>query len=419
MRDQTVAYKYSNSNKKVIRSLIESAVPFVGMIAMEGCTIALTILTKTVLSSTSTSGGTAKPNYRAFWTMLTATTPTIRPFVFVVYTNVLGTLFLFPFSFLYHRSSSPGNNDDEKQDPRRWPGLALLLRYFFLGFTGITLAQNLAFMGLAYSSPIVVCAMGLLTPAFSFILEILLTSFKTVDWSQSTFRFKLMGTLVSAIGAVTVQLYKGPYIREASATHLQAKQHRFVFYSLADDSWTVGCLLLAASSLCVSVWNSIQMNTVKRNPEVMKVASYYSFAGTVQCAIFAAVVERDLNAWKLNVYSMEFLVIFLAAIFGSVIRSSAHMWSARAKGGLYVAMFQPFRIVWATFFGLTFFVNGLHYGSVIGTVVCGMGYYTIIWGKIKEDEGRRNGHSRSNTSIAHYSNDNYKAPLLIKDDSQV
>ncbi|CAN1311060.1 WAT1-related protein At1g70260 [Linum perenne] len=357
------------------------------MVGMEGCTIALTIMTKTVISAT------------------------MSPFVFVVYTNVLGTLFLFPFSWVYHRSSSSLGAVII---------LPLIVRYFFMGFTGIALAQNLAFMGLVYSSPIVVCAMGLLTPAFSFILDILLRTSKTVDfdWSKSTVRFKLIGTLVSVMGAVIVQLYKGPYIREAAShsRHLEAKRHRFVFYSLADDSWTIGCLMLAASSFCVSVWNNIQMDTVKRHPEVMKVASFYSLAGTIQCAIFASIMERDINAWKLNLHSMEFLVIFLA-IFGSVIRSGAHIWSARAKGGLYASMFQPFRIVWATFFGVGFFVNGLHYGSVIGTVVCGMGYYAILWGKIKEDEGRRKGYGRS--SSAHSSVDSHKVPLLIKDDSQV
>lgn len=38
----------------------------------------------------------------------------------------------------------------------------------------ITIAQNLAFVGLSYSSPIVACGMANQSPAFSFILGILL-----------------------------------------------------------------------------------------------------------------------------------------------------------------------------------------------------------------------------------------------------
>lgn len=52
--------------------------PFVVMVMMEGCTIGLTILAKTAM----TSG--------------------LSPFVFVVYTNAIGTLLLFPFSLFFH-----------------------------------------------------------------------------------------------------------------------------------------------------------------------------------------------------------------------------------------------------------------------------------------------------------------------------
>lgn len=50
--------------------------PFIIMVIMEGCTIGLTILAKTVI----TNG--------------------MSPFVFIVYTNALATIILFPTSFL-------------------------------------------------------------------------------------------------------------------------------------------------------------------------------------------------------------------------------------------------------------------------------------------------------------------------------
>lgn len=56
--------------------------PFVVMVIMEGCTIALTIMAKTAIS-----GG-------------------MSPFVFVLYTNALGSIILFPCSFLFHRERS-------------------------------------------------------------------------------------------------------------------------------------------------------------------------------------------------------------------------------------------------------------------------------------------------------------------------
>ncbi|KDP21317.1 hypothetical protein JCGZ_21788 [Jatropha curcas] len=351
--------------------------PFAVMVILEGCTIALTILAKTAMT-----GG-------------------LSPFVFVVYTNGLATLILLPYSFLYHR---------ERTEKSLFT-LPLLLRFFFLGLIGTCISQNLLFVGLSYSSPIVVCAMGLLIPAFSFILAIFLRRIK-LNWRSSSFHYKVIGTLISIIGAAVVDFYKGPFVQEASSSSfkLMQKQKLFVFYS-TPDHWVLGGLLLAASSLCISIWNIIQMGTVKHYPQVMKIAAFYSLAGTVQCAIFSFVMERDLKAWKLKL-NMDLLLIVLTAIFNSIVRSNVHILFTRMKGPFYVPLFQPFRVFWATYFGVSFFANSLHYGSIIGTVICGIGYYTVTWGNIKEvDEKYKENVEKVNSSEA-------KVPLL-QEDAQV
>lgn len=50
------------------------------------------------------------------------------------------------------------------------------------------------------------------------------------------------------------------------------------------------------------------MDTVQKYPQVMKVVSAYSLAGTLQCAIFSAFMEPDLSAWKLEL-NMDFYLI--------------------------------------------------------------------------------------------------------------
>ncbi|KAJ6771737.1 WAT1-RELATED PROTEIN [Salix koriyanagi] len=349
------------------------AAPFTVMVMMEGCTIALTIMAKTAMSRG------------------------MSPFVFVVYTNALGTLLLLPYSFFLHR---------ERAEQPLFT-LPLFLRFFFLGFTGIALSQNLAFVGLSYSSPIVVCVMGLLTPAFSFILSLVLRKSK-VEWRRSSFQFKVIGTLITVMGAISVVIYKGPYIRPSpSSQELQHSKHQlFVFYS-APDNWILGCILLAASFFCVSLWNIIQLDTIKHYPQVMKIASFYSLAGTIQCAIFSLIVERNLNAWRLKL-NMELLLIVITAIFGSVVRSSVQISFTRMKGPFYAPLFQPFRVFWATFFGVSFFVNGLHYGSVIGAVISGAGYYTVTWGRMREDEEQEESVKSSDEKIP-----------LLQEDSEV
>ncbi|TYJ43493.1 hypothetical protein E1A91_A03G156900v1 [Gossypium mustelinum] len=330
--------------------------PFAVMLIMEGCTIALTILAKTAL----TAG--------------------INPFVFVVYTNAVGSILLLPFSFLYHRG------ERIEQSLFTFP---LLFRIFFMGLTGVAISQNLAFLGLSYSSPIVVCAMGLLMPTISFLLSIILRTVR-LDWRSTSSQAKMIGTFISIAGAIFVELYKGPFTRPSPVSldhHLQVIPKLFVFYS-TPDRWVLGGILLAAATLSISVWNIVQMGTVKQYPQVMKVASSYSLVGTIQCLVFSLIMEGDLDAWKLK-RKPDLLLIIVTGVFGSIIRSNVHLACTRMKGPFYVPMFKPFGVVFATVFGTSFFTNSLHYGSVIGTIIVGTGYYAVMFGQIREEELRK------------------------------
>ncbi|GMI74962.1 Resistance to Phytophthora parasitica 1, Usually multiple acids move in and out Transporters 36 [Hibiscus trionum] len=354
--------------------------PFTVMVVMEACTIALTILAKTALT-----GG-------------------LSPFVFVVYTNAVGSSLLLPFSFLYHR------RERTQQSLFAFP---LLLRIFFLGLTGIAISQNLAFLGLSYSSPIVVCATGLLLPSISFLLSIILRTTR-LDWGSSGCRAKLIGTLISVAGIIVVELYRGPFIRTSpvSLSHpLQLIPKLFVFYS-TPDRWILGGLLLVSANLSVSIWNIIQVGTVKQYPQVMKVASFYSLVGTIQCLVFSLFMERDINAWKLK-HMRDLLLIVATGIFGSIIRSNVHLACTRMKGPFYVPMFKPFGILFATIFGTSFFTNSLQYGSVIGTIIVGTGYYGLMWGQIREEELRKETDVEKADNVS-----DIKAPLLQEQEEE-
>ncbi|XP_024009634.1 WAT1-related protein At1g70260 isoform X2 [Eutrema salsugineum] len=361
----------------------EEFVPFVAMAIMEACTIALTIMAKTALT-----GG-------------------MSPFVFVVYTNAFGSVLLLPFSFFFHK------NERNEESIFSWP---LLVRVFFLGFTGIFLFQNLAFVGLSFSSPIVVCAMVLLMPSFSFLLSVILGRSK-LDWRNTSSRAKVMGTIISISGAFVEELYKGPFIRPASSSSptrfLKSIPRLFVYYNIPDN-WFLGCIFLAAAVFSVSLFNVVQTGTVKKYPHVMKVASFYSIVGTIQCLMFSLFMERDLTAWKIQP-NFDLFLIIATGIFGSVIRTSVHVKCTQMKGPYYVPLFKPFGIFWATLFGTSFFVNSLHYGSVLGAAIGGVGYYTVSWGQFKETEEKQNPKEERKPikTIHHHEENEYKVPLLI------
>ncbi|KAK6116498.1 hypothetical protein DH2020_049791 [Rehmannia glutinosa] len=342
-----------------VEAAMREILPCTAMVLVEGCIIGLTIM-----ASTAMARG-------------------MSPFVFVVYTNALGSIILLPFSFFYHRKDR------------------------------VTIAQNLAFVGLSYSSPIVACGMANQLPALSFILGIILRTTR-FDWKSSGSRARLIGTFISFMGAISVTLYKGPVIRNHTSPSfaLRAGPGRLLVFTSTHENWVLGCIFFAASSLTLAIWNTVQVGTLKICPQVMKIVSFYSLFGTIQSAILALFLERDPSAWRLEL-NFELLIIILTAIFGSVIRSSVQIWCTRLKGPYFVPAFKPFGIPWASTFGCLIFGDTFHYGSMMGAFVCGVGYYTVLWGQIKDEEIQKLDHRANNSSV------DEKVPLLQDQDSQV
>ncbi|GAB4839834.1 hypothetical protein Ancab_020544 [Ancistrocladus abbreviatus] len=357
----------------------ETVVPFTMMVLMEGCTIALTITANSAMQLG------------------------MNQFVFVAYSNALSSVILLPYSLIFHR-----------QRVKEIFSFRLLTKFFFLGVTGVTLSQNLAFTGLRYSSPIVVCGMGLLLPSFQFILALVFGKTK-LDWRSPSIHIRIVGTLVSILGAVIVAIYKGPSIIQTSLFHpqiVQGKLPLMIFIS-ASEHWVLGSILLACATFFLAIWGFIQVATIRRFPDIMLIVTCYIIFGTFQTAVADIIAERDLSAWKLEM-NLELAVIVLTAIFGTVVRSRVQGWCMSLKGAMYVSMFKPFGILWACAITLSLFGNSLHYGSVIGASIAGMGYYTVLWGVNREEVEKK--HSKSSESL---DSSDTKTPLLQEADNQV
>lgn len=71
---------------------------------------------------------------------------------------------------------------------------------------------------------------------------------------------KIMGTLVSIIGALTITLYKGRPIGSQSfstSSNVYPLQSSNIFPHIQEqitNNWVIGGLFLAIASLCVAVW---------------------------------------------------------------------------------------------------------------------------------------------------------------------
>ncbi|KAF3677190.1 putative WAT1-related protein-like [Capsicum annuum] len=219
-------------------------------------------------------------------------------FVFVVYTNALSSVILLPFSYFYHRK-------DKIHAPLfTFP---ILSRVFLLGLLGVTIAQNLAFAGLSYSSPIVACGMANMIPALTFILAIFLRKI-SIDVKSQGSQARMIGTVISIIGGMSMTYYKGPVVKQYSPLFLQLARPRLLVFTSTHENWVLGCFLFVTASLALCAWNIIQAGTIRKYPQLALVAVYF----------------------LLILFTME--------------------------------------------------------GNMLSAIICGMGYYTTLWGQLNEDE---------------------------------
>ncbi|KAI4382588.1 hypothetical protein MLD38_008534 [Melastoma candidum] len=177
-----------------------------------------------------------------------------------------------------------------------------------------------------------------------------------------------------------------------------------VDFTISKD-WVIGYLLLAGSAISIIIFNIIQLGTLELYSQVLKLMLFSGLIGTALCVAISLAVERDLSAWVLKL-DFELALIIATAIFSGLIRSRVHLWCTHLKGPLYVPLFRPLGIFWATLFGSSFFPTTIHYGSIAGSLVIGVGYYAMMLGQIKEGETQR-GHEGCNRDAS-----DDKVPLL-------
>lgn len=124
----------------------------------------------------------------------------------------------------------------------------------------------------------------------------------------------------------------------------------------------------------------------------MTIVFFCTLFVAIQAAVFSAIAERNINAWKLStmvevlaiictvkmntensilksyiqIYTFEMTITdhskLFQAIFGSVFRIAVHTWCLRKKGPIYVAMFKPLGMAAAVVLTVIFLGSTLFLG---------------------------------------------------------
>ncbi|GKD87258.1 WAT1-related protein [Tanacetum coccineum] len=285
---------------------------------------------------------------------------------FIFYSNALASLILLPLSLIFHKRSV----DRPKLSS------IVVCGFFIIGLLGF-LAQVFGYTGISYSSATLATTLLNLIPGFTFILAILFRM-EAINLGSSTTQAKFIGTVVSIAGAILVTLYKGPAILSYSLQS-QTTTHLLV----QPSNWVLGGIFLTIDAVFSSGYIIAQAFVLKRYPPVMIVMFSYCFVCTILSALVASVVEDDLSSFSLQP-KKRLLSILYSGVFGSAFQVTVQAWCVRKRGPLFVAMFHPIGIVISTLIGVIFLGDGFYFGSLLGSVVVVIGFYTVMWGKAEE-----------------------------------
>ncbi|XP_021682041.2 WAT1-related protein At3g28050 [Hevea brasiliensis] len=325
------------------RHCCRDVLPFTSLVAMECVNVGLNTL------------------YKA------ATLQGMNYYVFIVYAYAIAALVLLPAPFISCRS-------------RVLPPLSfsILCKIGLLGLIGSS-SQIMGFTGINYSSPTLSSAISNLTPAFTFILAIIFRM-ERVAMKRRSSQAKVLGTIISIAGAFVVTLYKGPPIIIASSPSISLDQS----LQSPHPNWILGGIFLTAEYILVPLWYIVQTQIMKEYPAELTVVFFYNLSVSIIAAILALVTQGASSAWMVRP-SIALASIVCSGLFGSCLNNTVHTWALHLKGPVFVAMFKPLSIAIAVAMGAMFLGDTLHLGSLIGAMIISTGFYTVMWGKAKEE----------------------------------
>ncbi|KAK7345787.1 hypothetical protein VNO77_16398 [Canavalia gladiata] len=285
----------------------------------------------------------------------------MNPHVFVTYRHAVGGIVMLPFAYVLER--------------KVWPKLTMMMfmELFVLSLFGISLTLNMFFASLKYTNPSFVASMINTISSITFIIAVGLR-LEAVDVKKPRGLAKIVGTVLSLIGALIMTLYKGHTIQsfQSAPFHIKGK--------LVHNNWIKGSILTIASCISWSLWYILQAIIVKKYPAQLTLTAWINCMGAAQSAAFAVVMQHKPTAWFIT-STIELCCILYAGVIGGGLVICAQFWTAEQKGPVFVSMFNPLGTILVAFLAYFVFGEQVHTGSLIGVVVVIIGLYMLLWGK--------------------------------------
>ncbi|KAH6826749.1 hypothetical protein C2S53_012276 [Perilla frutescens var. hirtella] len=322
-----------------------AAVPYLGMVIVQFAQVGLMVAGKVAIANGMTT------------------------FTFIFYSNIMASLILLPICVSIHRSGG---------HPPLVP--TFLCGFFVLGFIGF-MVQVFGYAGLLLTSASLSTTILNLIPAFTFILAVVFRMEK-LQYKSSSTAAKCMGTLVSIVGAVVATLYQGPSLLGTTSPPQQLIT--LITASSISSPWLIGGFLLTLDSIVSAIFIIAQAVVIRRYPAELILMLFYSCFIAILSAATSLILEKDdLKAWSLN-STMRFIPVIYSGLFGTVFQVTIIIWCVRRKGPVFASIFHPLGVIFSIAAGIIILGETFYLGSLVGAVVVVVGFYAVMWGKVKE-----------------------------------
>ncbi|KEH42720.1 putative EamA domain-containing protein [Medicago truncatula] len=288
----------------------------------------------------------------------------MSPYVYVTYRHIVAGVVMFPFAYFLERSVRPKLT------------FALFGEIFVLSVLGISLSINLYFASLKYTSPTFLASMYNTIASLTFLIAVVLR-FEIVDVRNPRGIAKVLGTLISLAGVMTMTLYKGPLMRNLwePLIHIQPKS------ASINKSWIKGSLLTVTFCVTISISYIMQASTLKRYPAQLSLTTWMCFMGAIQSAVFTVIAERNNpSAWIIG-FNIDLWSILYGGIVVAGFLTYILLWCTEKKGPVFVTVFNPLCTIFVAILAYFVFGEKLYLGSIIGAFIVIMGLYLLLWGK--------------------------------------